>query len=162
MSQESGEKESGRFILFDVFEFDEKVGKVALSTRWSERDVLTELESKNFPVEGHVSLMGWPSTQKFELVVTTERTAPVLFKFVNPAASQEEKAMPHDDRKVTLRRTLEQALHCVEEALSVVEQGEDARSAMGDVQQAVSLLQGKALGDLKEMADRQVARAPGE
>ena len=60
-----------------------------------------------------------------------------------------------DDRRVTLRRTLEQVLHCVEEALSVVEHGEDARSARDDVEQAVSLLQDKVKDDLVVLVGRQ-------
>ena len=53
-----------------------------------------------------------------------------------------------DDRRVTLRRTLEQVLHCVEETLSVVEHGEDARLAQDDVEQAVLLLEGKVRDEL--------------
>ena len=60
-----------------------------------------------------------------------------------------------DDRRVTLRRTLEQVLHCIEEALSVVEHGEDARSARDDVEQATSLLQGKVKDDLQVIIGRQ-------
>jgi hypothetical protein len=75
--------DTGRFIVFDVFEFDEKVGKAALFTEWSERDVLTELESKNYPIKGTVFFKGWPSTHKFEMTVTPENAAAVLFKFIN-------------------------------------------------------------------------------
>lgn len=40
----------------------------------------------------------------------------------------------------TLRRTLEQAKHCVEEALSVVMNDEAPKSAIEDVEQARELL----------------------
>lgn len=52
------------------------------------------------------------------------------------------------DRNVTLRRTLEQAHHCVAEALSVVETGEDPRCALDDVQAAMGLLGGKVSEEL--------------
>jgi hypothetical protein len=52
------------------------------------------------------------------------------------------------DRIVSLRRTLEQAHHCVAEALSVVETGEDPRCALDDVRAAVGLLGGKVSDDL--------------
>ena len=57
--------------------------------------------------------------------------------------------MPLNDRDVTLRRSLEQARHCIAEALSVVEHGEDVRCAEDDVHQAIELLRGKVLDDLK-------------
>lgn len=57
--------------------------------------------------------------------------------------------MPSDSRNVTVRRSLEQACHCIAEALSVVEHGEDVRCAEDDVRQAIELLQGKVLDDLK-------------
>ena len=60
-----------------------------------------------------------------------------------------------DDRRVTLRRTLEQVLHCVEEALSVVEHGEDARLARDDVEQASTLLRGKVRFELSALVARQ-------
>lgn len=43
-------------------------------------------------------------------------------------------------RQVTLRRNLQQALHCVQEALSVVERDEDLRCAVDDVKHARLLL----------------------
>jgi hypothetical protein len=54
-----------------------------------------------------------------------------------------------NDRDVTLRRSLEQALHCIAEALSVVEHGEDVRCAEDDVHQAIELLTGKVLDELR-------------
>ena len=45
-----------------------------------------------------------------------------------------------NDRNVSMRRTLEQAKHCVEEALSVVERGEDSRCALDDLAQAGELI----------------------
>lgn len=41
---------------------------------------------------------------------------------------------------VTLRRNLQQAKHCIEEALSVVERGEDLDCAIDDTEHAQSLL----------------------
>ncbi len=41
---------------------------------------------------------------------------------------------------VTLRRNLQQIKHCVEEALSVIEHGEDHRPAIEDLEQAAQLL----------------------
>ena len=54
-----------------------------------------------------------------------------------------------NDRDVTLRRSLEQAQHCIVEALSVVEHGEDVRCAEDDVHQAIELLRGKVLDELR-------------
>ena len=57
--------------------------------------------------------------------------------------------MPLNDRDVTLRRSLEQARHCIVEALSVVEHGEDVRCAEDNVRQAIELLRVEVLNDLK-------------
>jgi hypothetical protein len=56
-----------------------------------------------------------------------------------------------EDRIVTLRRSLEQAHHCIEEALSVVNHGEDLRCAEDDVWQATELLKGKVRQDLERL-----------
>jgi hypothetical protein len=45
-----------------------------------------------------------------------------------------------DYRKVTLRRNLQQILHCVQEALSVVENQEDLLCAFDDLSGAQELL----------------------
>lgn len=45
------------------------------------------------------------------------------------------------DREATLRRNMEQARHCVQEALSVVEHMEDLRCAMDDMLHASDLCQ---------------------
>jgi hypothetical protein len=45
-----------------------------------------------------------------------------------------------DDRNVTLRRSLEQAIHCLTEAYSVLKNKEDARCANDDVWQAQELI----------------------
>ena len=45
-----------------------------------------------------------------------------------------------ENRTVTLRRTLQQMLHCVDEALSIVENNEDPRCALDDLEQAEVLL----------------------
>ena len=57
--------------------------------------------------------------------------------------------MKLNDRDVTLRRSLEQAQHGIVEALSVVEHGEDVRCAEDDVLQAIDLLGGKVMAELK-------------
>jgi hypothetical protein len=57
--------------------------------------------------------------------------------------------MPLNDRDATLRRSLEQARHCIVEALSVVEHGEDVRCAEDNVRQAIELLRVEVLNDLK-------------
>lgn len=44
------------------------------------------------------------------------------------------------DRNVTLRRNVEQVKHCVEEALSVMDHGEDLRCAVDDLEQARQLI----------------------
>jgi predicted peroxiredoxin len=46
----------------------------------------------------------------------------------------------NDDRNVTLRRNLEQAIHCLMEADSVLKNKEDPRCAADDVWQAQELL----------------------
>jgi hypothetical protein len=43
--------------------------------------------------------------------------------------------------EATVRRSLEQAIHCLQEALSVVEHGEDVDHAQGDVLQARDLIE---------------------
>lgn len=50
----------------------------------------------------------------------------------------------------TTRRLLQQARHCVEEALSVVEAKEDPQSALDDADQALLLLRDHIIPDLKE------------
>jgi hypothetical protein len=44
------------------------------------------------------------------------------------------------DRNVSLRRTVEQIRHCVQEALSVVENDEDLNSALDDLRHAQGLI----------------------
>ena len=51
-----------------------------------------------------------------------------------------ELRMAPDDRYVTLRRTIEQAIHCLIEADSVLKNKEDPRCAANDVQQAQALI----------------------
>lgn len=68
------------------------------------------------------------------------------------------------DRNVTLRRHLEQARHCVEEALSVVLREEDPKCAVDDCEQAVALLGNVILPRLKEQVaadEAQVRRREG-
>jgi len=48
--------------------------------------------------------------------------------------------MAKDDRNVTLRRTIQQAIHCLVEADSVLANKEDARCASDDVWQAQELI----------------------
>jgi len=50
--------------------------------------------------------------------------------------------MPSDDRNVTLRRMIEQAIHCLTEADSVLKNKEDPRCAVDDVMQARDLICG--------------------
>lgn len=59
----------------------------------------------------------------------------------------------YDDRNVTLRRTLEQAGHCVNEALSVIQNGEDPRCALDDVIQAAQLLRGKVSDEIVQLIE---------
>ena len=53
-----------------------------------------------------------------------------------------------DERNVSLRRTIQQAKHRVEEALSVVERAENHRSAFDDLVQARLLIE-EAIGRIK-------------
>lgn len=48
--------------------------------------------------------------------------------------------MGTDDKNVTLRRNLEQVIHCLTEAASVLEHKEDPRCAADDVWHAQELL----------------------
>jgi hypothetical protein len=64
-------------------------------------------------------------------------------------------------RVVSLRRSLEQAHHCVAEALSVVETGEDPRCALDDVRAAVELLRGKVSDELSELVLTKVGQDAG-
>lgn len=48
--------------------------------------------------------------------------------------------MASDDRRVTLRRTIEQAIHCLVEADSVLKHQEDPGCAADDVWQAQELI----------------------
>lgn len=63
-----------------------------------------------------------------------------------------------NDREVTLRRTLQQVGHCIDEALSVLEHSEDLECAVDDIEQAVAILQDRALPMLKSFQHAQ-ARA---
>ena len=54
-----------------------------------------------------------------------------------------------EKRQVSLRRNLEQAKHCLEEALSIVEQNEDMNCALDDVEQAAQLLREAIVPKLK-------------
>jgi hypothetical protein len=61
--------ESERFVLFEVSENGEKVGKVALFSKWSENDVMIELQTLGYPTGGSVKFEGWPSSKGFELEI---------------------------------------------------------------------------------------------
>jgi hypothetical protein len=50
---------------------------------------------------------------------------------------------------VTLRRTIQQIGHCVEEALAVVENDEPVQCAIDDLEQAMMLIQDVALQELR-------------
>ena len=52
-------------------------------------------------------------------------------------------------RNISLRRSLQQALHCLQEALSVIDNKEDPRCALDDVEQAHGLLTGTAIPSLQ-------------
>lgn len=52
------------------------------------------------------------------------------------------------ERDITTRRTLQQIMHCTEEALSIVEHEEDERCAIDDLEQAQALI-GQVLVDLR-------------
>lgn len=56
--------------------------------------------------------------------------------------------MPKQDRTITLRRMIQQTGHCVAEALSIVEKGEDTRCAIDDLEQAGMLIE-KCLEDAR-------------
>lgn len=59
------------------------------------------------------------------------------------------------DRAVSVRRTLEQAGHCIDEARSIVERSEDIRCAIDDVDQAIQLLRENVMPGLKKLAQVQ-------
>jgi hypothetical protein len=48
--------------------------------------------------------------------------------------------MSTDDRNITLRRTIEQTIHCLIEADSILKNNEDPRCAADDVWQAQELI----------------------
>ncbi len=54
-----------------------------------------------------------------------------------------------NERTVTLRRMIQQVVHCAEEALSVVERDEDTRCAIDDLEQAEMLIE-KCLADARD------------
>jgi len=56
-----------------------------------------------------------------------------------------------DTRIVSLRRTLEQVKHCVEEALSIIVHNEDARCAKDDLWAAGELLRTKVRTDIESL-----------
>jgi hypothetical protein len=51
--------------------------------------------------------------------------------------------------QVTLRRTLQQVLHCVSEALAVIEHDEHPEHALADADQAEQLLREHVLPELR-------------
>jgi len=63
------------------------------------------------------------------------------------------------DRVVSVRRTLEQAGHCIDEARNIVERGEDARCAVDDVDQAIVLLRDTVMPGLKKLAQAKAERS---
>lgn len=65
----SEDSSSDRFVLFEVFEGEENVGRVALLLSWSENDVLIELKSRGYPTGGRVKFKDWPSSKNFELEI---------------------------------------------------------------------------------------------
>lgn len=56
-----------------------------------------------------------------------------------------------DGIKITLRRTVEQVVHCLVEAGSVLERGEDPRLALDDARQASDLLGGVVLPGISKL-----------
>jgi hypothetical protein len=58
-----------------------------------------------------------------------------------------------NDRSVTLRRSIEQVIHCLEEGLSVLENNEDPRCALDDFQHANYLLSDVVLPKVAKVAN---------
>lgn len=59
--------------------------------------------------------------------------------------------MMKSNRTVTLRRMVQQVKHCVEEALAVVENTEDTRCAIDDLEHARALLD-QCIADARDYA----------
>lgn len=65
------------------------------------------------------------------------------------------------NREITLRRNLQQIVHCAQEALSVIENDEDMNCAIDDLQQASQLINDTVLPKLrKEVSEPRIARRP--
>lgn len=60
--------------------------------------------------------------------------------------------MPDDDRITTLRRTMQQILHCAQEALSAYEKNEDPRHVRDDLEQARMLID-HVMKPIRQMAN---------
>lgn len=65
--------------------------------------------------------------------------------------------MSRNDRQGTLRRMIQQAGHCIDEARSIVERNEDGRCAVDDLEQAKLLVE-KCLADARDWARAQAGR----
>lgn len=59
--------------------------------------------------------------------------------------------MGDEERRVTLRRSIEQAIHCLVEARSVLGNGEDPRCAADDVDQARELIRAVIIPGIAKM-----------
>ena len=59
--------------------------------------------------------------------------------------------MAQGDRQITLRRTIEQAIHCLVEAGSVLENNEDPSCARDDVVQALELIRAVILPGITKL-----------
>ena len=64
--------DNSRFILFNIYENNRRVGSVTLLTTWSENDVMTELQSRGYPTGGMVKFTGWPSAHKFTIAILSD------------------------------------------------------------------------------------------
>jgi len=72
-------KDGVRFVLFDVFENGDPVGRAALSLEWSENDVMIELQSKDYPTGGRVKFIGRPSSKGFEIEIKKDEVLRLAF-----------------------------------------------------------------------------------
>ncbi len=62
-----------------------------------------------------------------------------------------------DERVITTRRTIQQIVHCAEEALGVIEREEDIRCAIDDLNQARELID-TALRKIRDQRDTERGR----
>jgi hypothetical protein len=88
------------FVVYDVFNPGEKVGRTTLSLSWPESIVLKQLQSDGYALDGTTFFTGWPSENSFQLVNIPFTGITHYYKFVAVDSSQKLLTPERLDMKV--------------------------------------------------------------